>query len=144
MQEDLRKLKKQSGNASDSDSDSDSGRRKGPSHLEQELAKYSKQKGLAAKQRLVNRKGRKDEEEDLLDAMMSFSKKVKKVVDEEEDERLAAVERGDELEPDAEDAEVKDVVGEVDDDVGWMKHSLKFLVDEKELTRRAEDEYSVS
>jgi peptidyl-prolyl cis-trans isomerase SDCCAG10 len=33
---------------------------------------------------------------------------------------------------------------EVDDDVDWMKHRLKFDVDEKELTRRAEDEYSVS
>jgi peptidyl-prolyl cis-trans isomerase SDCCAG10 len=152
MQDDLRKLKKRSGNASDSDSDSDAGRRKGPSLLEQELAKYSKNKGLAAKQRQINRKGRKDEEDDLLEAMSTFSKRVKEVEDEEvEEEREAAEAKenengeelnvygvvGDKVEP------VKDVEGEVDDDVGWMRHRLKFVVDEKELTRRAEDEYSV-
>jgi peptidyl-prolyl cis-trans isomerase SDCCAG10 len=146
MQADLRKLKKQSGNGSDSDSDSDAGRRKAPSYLEQELAKYSKQKGLAAKQRQVNRKGRKDEEDDLLEAMSHFSKRVKRADEaDREGERLTEQDDADgegigegEAEP------VPDVDGEIDDDVGWMRHSLKFLVDEKELTRRAEDEYAVS
>ncbi|KAI9636105.1 cyclophilin-like domain-containing protein [Dioszegia hungarica] len=154
MQDDLRKLKKLSGQNSDSDSDSDDGRRKGTSYLQEELAKYSKNKGLAAKQRQINRKGRKDEEDDLIEAMSMFSQKVKKVVDDEETDRLDAEERGnvDEVE-NGEDGifgasrmgaePVKDVEGEVDDDVGWMKHSLKFMVDEKELTRRAEEEYSV-
>jgi peptidyl-prolyl cis-trans isomerase SDCCAG10 len=48
------------------------------------------------------------------------------------------------------DTEVPDEAGEgteegleVDDDVGWMRHRLTFVVDEKELTRRAEEEYSV-
>lgn len=155
MQEDLRKLKKQSGNASDSDSDSDIGR-KGPSLLEQELKKYSKQKGLAAKQKQSNRKGRKDEEDDLLEAMSRFSKRVKTEGDEGdiereeeerlEEERLARKAEQEQLDPEkrSEIEHVKDVEGEVDDDVGWMRHSLKFQVDDKELTRRAEEEYSVS
>jgi peptidyl-prolyl cis-trans isomerase SDCCAG10 len=133
MQDDLRKLKKRAGDASDSDSDDSETRRKkrraGPSYLEQELAKYSRGRGRAAA-KAGNRRGRRDEEDDLLKEMSRFSSKVAQT---EED-----------------DTEVPDEAGEgteegleVDDDVGWMRHRLTFVVDEKELTRRAEEEYSV-
>jgi peptidyl-prolyl cis-trans isomerase SDCCAG10 len=133
MQDDLRALKKSQGNDSDSDSDSDSRhkRRKGPSYLEQELSKYSKGRGRAAK----GNKKNKREEEDLLAELGAFSKRVTaddggKGIRDDDDEGggMGGVEEG----------------LEVDDDVDWMKHRLKFDVDEKELTRRAEDEYSVS
>jgi peptidyl-prolyl cis-trans isomerase SDCCAG10 len=131
MQDDLRALKKSQGNDSDSDSDSDSRhkRRKGPSYLEQELSKYQKGRGRAAK----GNKKNKREEEDLLAELGAFSKRVTaddggKGTRDDEGEGGGGVEEG----------------LEVDDDVDWMKHRLKFDVDEKELTRRAEDEYSVS
>lgn len=132
MQDDLRKLKKASGQDSDSDSDSSSTRRKrrkGPSYLEQELAKYSKGKGRAAA-RAGNKRSRRDEEEDLLEELGAFSKRVIGMGDDERPEEGEGMGEGEGL--------------EVDDDVDWMKHRLKFQVDEKELTRRAEDEYSVS
>lgn len=129
MQEDLRKLKKRTGEASDSESDTSSTRRKrrkGRSFLDEELAKYTTGRGRAAA-RSGNKKGRRDEEEDILLEMGKFSKRVAQQTDRDD-------ERG--------DAEADGL--EVDNDVGWMKHRLKFEVDEKELTRRAEDEYSVS
>ncbi|GFZ51612.1 peptidylprolyl isomerase [Saitozyma sp. JCM 24511] len=133
MQDDLRKLKKRAGDASDSDSDDSETRRKkrraGPSYLEQELAKYSKGRGRAAA-KAGNRRGRRDEEDDLLKEMSRFSSKVAQT--EEDDTEL----------PD-EAGEGTEEGMEIDDDVGWMRHRLTFVVDEKELTRRAEEEYSV-
>lgn len=139
MQDDLRKLKKAAGDDSDSDSDSSEARRKrrkGPSYLEQELAKYSKGKGRAAA-RSGNKRSRRDEEDDLLAELGAFSKRV--IADEagEDEEDGRAPELGG-VDGDGEEGL------EVDDDVGWMKHRLTFVVDEKELTRRAEEEYSVS
>ena len=133
MQENLRKLKKRTGEASDSESDSDDARRrrKGPSALEQELAKYSKGRGLA-KARSGNRKTKREEEDDILSEMARFSKKVARDADREEQDSARMGEDG---EPEALD---------VDRDEDWFKHSPQFEVDEKELTRRAEDEYSVS
>lgn len=133
MQDDLRKLKKAAGDDSDSDSDSSEARRKrrkGPSYLEQELAKYSKCRGRAAA-KAGNKRSRRDEEDDLLAELGAFSKKV-------------AEDEADENEDRPEVDEEKEEGLEVDDDVGWMRHKLRFIVDEKELTRRAEDEYSVS
>lgn len=132
MEDDLRKLKKRRDSDSDSDSDSRRKRRAGPSVLEQELAKYSKNKGRAAKQ--GNKRGRRGEEEDLLKEMSKFSQKVAATVDDEDADE----------EPDRPDGQLDPDNLEVDDDVRWMKHSLRFVVDEKELTRRAEDEYAVS
>ena len=122
MQEDLRRLKKRTGEASDSDSDDDRRKRKGPSYLEQELAKYQKGRGRAV-QRASNSRRKREEEEDLLEEMSRFSKKVINMETAMDDK----AEEG----------------GDVDKDVGWMRHELKFDVDEKELTRRAEEEYDV-
>jgi peptidyl-prolyl cis-trans isomerase SDCCAG10 len=134
MQESLRKLKKRTGEASDSESDEESRkRRRGPSFLEEELAKYQKGRGRAIL-RSANTRKRREEEDDLLAAMTQFSKKVS-------DTPLDAIDDGEG--PDEKGSEGGEPL-EVDDDVDWMRHSLKFLVDEKELTRRAEDEYAVS
>lgn len=116
MQADLRKLKRA---GSGSDSDSDSGKkRRGPSALEEELARYTKNRGRAVA-RQQNRKGKRDEEDDILAQMASFSKKV------------------------AGNAAGEETV-KADEDAGWLSHRLQFQVDESELTRRAEDEYAVS
>ena len=148
MQEDLRRLKKRAGDGSDSDSDSDRARRKRnkKSYLEEELARYASGRGRAAG-KAGNRKGRRDEEDDLLKEMGKFSKRVALAEVEDEEDGLVTGEVA-EGEGDGGLAEIlglREAPGqEVDDDVGWMRHRLKFVVDEKELTRRAEDEYAVS
>ena len=138
MQDDLRKLKKQAGEASDSDSGSETRRkkqRKGTSYLEEELAKYANGRGRAAV-RAGSRRSKRDEEDDLLKEMGQFSKKV--AVAEDEDSSIDGGEEAGVV------GEVENEEGmEVDDDIGWMRHRLKFVVDEKELTRRAEEDYSV-
>ncbi|OCF44803.1 peptidyl-prolyl isomerase CWC27 [Kwoniella heveanensis CBS 569] len=143
MEEDLRRLKKKSGDASDSDSDSERGskRRKGPSVLEQELAKYSKGRGRAAAKH-GSKRGRRDEEDDILKEMSRFSSKVARA-EPDDDEDVNDISRGDAVRGEMGGEEPGEDDLEVDDDVGWMRHKLKFVVDEKELTRRAEEEYSV-
>lgn len=147
MEEDLRRLKKRSGSVSDPESDSSSrARRKGPSYLEQELAKYASKRGRAA-MKAGNKRGRRDEEEDVLTEMRKFSKRVMQAGDEPEEEQAEEIEEGEAKEEGtgigAAMAEEEGGI-EVDDDVGWLTHKLKFQVDDKELTRRAEDEYAVS
>jgi len=132
MQDDLRKLKKASGADSDSDSDHETRKRQKVSYLEEELSKYSKGRGRAAK--TGNKRSRRDEEEDLLAELGAFSKRVMA----DDGGRGIREDEGEGEEGQGEEGL------EVDDDVDWMKHRLKFHVDEKELTRRAEDEYSVS
>jgi peptidyl-prolyl cis-trans isomerase SDCCAG10 len=77
--------------------------------------------------------------------MASFTKKVAKEADEADARRRRELEQ--EQAEAAAAAEEEDGQGEgvdVDNDDGWMNHDLRFEVDEKELTRRAEDEYAVS
>lgn len=135
MQEDLRMLKKRRGEDSDSDSDTSSTRarrRKGPSYLEQELAKYSKGRGRAATRH--SRKGRRDDDDDLMRDLDIFSKRVLQADDDDEPREDYGDDEGG--------------IGldgvEVDKDVGWMKHALKFAHEVSDETRRAEDEYDVS
>lgn len=133
MQDNLRKLKKRTGEGSDSDSDDEARRKRraGPSYLEQELSKYAKNRGRAVA-RAANSKRKREEEDDLLAEMSRFSQKV--VAENFNAPRKAIIEDEDEAGP----------TQDVDDDSGWMNHDLRFKVDEKELTRRAEDEYAVS
>lgn len=136
MQDDLRILKKRAGDASDSGSDSETRRKKrraGTSYLGQELSKYTAGRGRSSA-RAGNKRGKREEEDDLLKEMGKFSKKVALADEEEEADQGGAT--------DIEEAVAGEGM-ELDDDVGWMRHRLKFVVDEKELTRRAEDEYSV-
>ncbi|ODN79478.1 peptidyl-prolyl isomerase CWC27 [Cryptococcus amylolentus CBS 6039] len=146
MEADLKRLKKRSGSMSSSSSSSSTrGRRpKGPSVLEQELAKYEANRGRAA-QKTGKKRGRKEEEDDLLAEMKKFSHRVVQAGDSDGEE--GGREEGEAGETKEEKYGLglgEDDEGvEVDDDVGWMRHTLKFVVDEKELTRRAEDEYAV-
>jgi peptidyl-prolyl cis-trans isomerase SDCCAG10 len=143
MQDDLRKLKKRTGrgdDSSDSESEDDERRRKrrqGPSYLDQELAKYSTNKGRAAK----TKSGRRADDDDLLEQMSSFAGRVKKAAGVDEDEERSGDEKAS-VETGAE-AEGEEPL-EVDDDVGWMSHALKFDKENADQVRRAEDDYTVS
>ncbi|KAL1407034.1 Peptidyl-prolyl isomerase cwc27 [Vanrija albida] len=132
LQEDLRYLKKRQGEGSDSESDDSTShrkRRKGADYLEEELAKYKSGRGRAAKRSTTSKSRRRDDDDDLMNDLSMFSKKVLAVV------------------PDAtydSDDEKGDEEGvEVDDDVGWLRHALKFEHEVSDETRRAEDEYTV-
>ncbi|GMK56903.1 hypothetical protein CspeluHIS016_0307430 [Cutaneotrichosporon spelunceum] len=131
MQEDLRMMKKQMGQDSDTDSEDEEQRRKrrrGPSALEQELAKYQNARGRAAREKW-SAKDKRSKDDDLLRDLDLFSKKVMEAEADEE----AMDENGD----------VAEAGLEVDDDVGWLRHSLKFEHEISDETRRAEDEYEV-
>ncbi|KAL7419113.1 Peptidyl-prolyl isomerase cwc27 [Cryptotrichosporon argae] len=150
MQADLRRLRKQRGEASDSDSDSDAGRkrRRGPSALEQELAKYQKGRGRGA------RKGRdrKREEDDFLSAEMDrFTKRITETG--KGGGGLGRMGGDDDAKEEKEKAE-EDATSwmgpkvhvdglEVDDDTAWLTHELRFQTEKSDETRRAEEEYAV-
>lgn len=127
MQEDLRALKKRIGEDSESDSDDDDKyrrRRKGAVYLEEEMAKYKRGRGRAATRHSA--KGRRGDDEDLLRDLGKFSQKVLAMGDDDG----AGKERDDD--------------GLEVDDVGWMRHALKFEEEKSDETRRAEEEYTVS
>ncbi|WVN91022.1 uncharacterized protein L203_106269 [Cryptococcus depauperatus CBS 7841] len=141
MEEDLRRLKRRD---SASSSESDSRRPKGPSYLEEELAKYASSRGRAAV-RAGKKRGRNDED-DLLKEMRNFTKKITDAGDSEPEDELNDRNREmDEMEKTQKERSEYDEGDalDIDDDVGWMRHRLKFEVDERDLTRRAEDEYAV-
>ncbi|WOO84739.1 Peptidyl-prolyl isomerase CWC27 [Vanrija pseudolonga] len=134
LQDDLRYLKKRQGEGSDSESDDSTShkkRRKGADYLEEEMAKYTAGRGRAAK-RSYNRKSRRDDDDDLMKDLSMFSKKVLAV------DPDAAYDSDDEK-----GAEGGEEGVEVDDDVGWLRHALKFQHEVSDETRRAEDEYTV-
>ncbi|KZS94530.1 cyclophilin-like protein [Sistotremastrum niveocremeum HHB9708] len=132
MEAEIRKLSKRRGEGSDDD-DAPKKKQKGPSLLEQELAKYkSNQKGRKA--------GKRKDEGDVLAMMNSFRGKLKanNVPEEEDNANREDGENEDGLVPEPEEGM------EVDDDVGWLSHALHFPKDNNETeTQKAEHEYEV-
>ncbi|KAF9038151.1 cyclophilin-like domain-containing protein [Panaeolus papilionaceus] len=131
MEAEIRKLeKKRSGN--DSDSDDASARKKvKKSYLSEELAKYSKGRGLHSK------KGKKKDESDVLEAMMSFRGKLQTSMAVDDAPDRGQGEEGDEQRKEDEEGV------EVDDDVDFMSHALHFPKDNNEETAKAERDYEV-
>ncbi|KAG1770246.1 cyclophilin-like domain-containing protein [Suillus occidentalis] len=113
------------------DSDEEAARKKSKptkSYLEEELAKYSKGRGLQKKG-----KGRKDEG-DVLAALNSFRGLLQSNANRDnrvDDDGVGAV-------PGGEDPGI-----EVDDDRGFIGHALHFPKDDGEETRKAERDYEV-
>ncbi|KIJ94440.1 hypothetical protein K443DRAFT_683740 [Laccaria amethystina LaAM-08-1] len=104
------------------------------SYLEEELAKYSKGRGLQKK----GKDGKRKDEGDVLAALNSFRGKLQKsmLVDEEPEEEGAGEGGG--------EGAGGDVAGmEVDDDRGFMGHALHFPKDNGEETQKAERDYEV-
>ena len=106
------------------------------SYLEEELAKYSKGRGLQKK----GKDGKRKDEGDVLAALSSFRGKLQSsmLVDEEPEEEGADKGEGGGAGAGA------DVAGmEVDDDRGFMGHALHFPKDNGEETQKAERDYEV-
>jgi len=124
MEADIRKLqKRRDGNASDDDA---ARKKSKKSYLTEELAKYSKGKG-------IHKKGKKRDEGDVLATLNSFRGKLQNSmsVDDGED----GVEDGAGL---GEDSGM-----EVDNDFGFMGHELHFAKDNNEEVQKAERDYEV-
>lgn len=137
MESEIRRLTRKREGGEDSDDEAARKKTKPTkSYLEEELAKYSKGRGLQKKG-----KGRKDEG-DVLAALNSFrgllqsntNLEIEDVV--EEDDHVDNSGGG--TVPDGEDPGI-----EVDDDRGFIGHALHFPKDDGEETRKAERDYEV-
>ena len=128
MEAEIRNLQRRRGDDSDIEDEASKKKLK-KSYLNEELDKYAKGKGL-------HKKGKKKDEGDVLAALNSFRGKLQSsTID------AAAADGGggdDEGGDDGEDEEM-----EVDNDIGFMAHSLHFPKDNGEETMKAERDYEV-
>ncbi|KAF5316082.1 hypothetical protein D9619_006631 [Psilocybe cf. subviscida] len=133
MEAEIRKLqKRRDGDLSD---DEKAHKKPKKSYLSEELAKYSKGRGL-------HKKGKRRDEGDVLAALNSFRGKLQNTMFADEPEPNAT---------DADEGATKDTaegVGEdpgmeVDNDFDFMAHRLQFSHDNKEETDKAERDYEV-
>ncbi|KAG8993931.1 Peptidyl-prolyl isomerase cwc27 [Tulasnella sp. JGI-2019a] len=138
MEADIKKLSRRHGD----DSDEDEAERqraakkaKGPSALEQELAKYSKGRTAGGK------KGQKRDEGDVLAKLSSFRSKIRDAPGGGDDDGMDG-EGGEEKDKTVGNEEVEGV--EIDDDRDWLSHRLKFskTMDLEEQSK-AQDHYEV-
>jgi peptidyl-prolyl cis-trans isomerase SDCCAG10 len=136
IEADLRRLsRRRDGNSSD---DEPSKKKIKKSYLEEELAKYSKGKGLS-------KKGKRKDEGDVLAALNSFRGKLKGSMfeglrSEDDDDKTGG--DTDEGKPELPMGE-EDPGMEVDDDQGFLSHALHFPKDDGEESRKAERDFEV-
>jgi len=131
MEADIRKLSKR---RDGDDSDDEPAKKKvKKSYLEEELAKYSRGRGLNKK----GKDGKRKDEGSVLAALNSFRGKLKS-------------EKFDDIDDDNTEGEIRkkqlgeeDPGMEVDDDRGFMSHALHFPKDDGEESRKAERDYEV-
>ncbi|KAI0313196.1 cyclophilin-like domain-containing protein [Amylostereum chailletii] len=133
MEAEIKKLSKRR-NGDDSDDEPSKKKTKSKSYLEEELAKY-------AKGRRGAKKGKRNDETDVLAALSSFRTKLQSTtMDEMDVDRTAngETEAGEVPVPVEGDEGI-----EVDDDRGFMSHHLNFPKGNEEEVSKAEREYEV-
>lgn len=144
LEKEIQKLDSKRAGRSDSDSETERTKRKAKkSHLEEELAKYSKNRGV---------KGRKDEkgkrnESDVLSKLSAFRSKLKSSFLDEDDVQPTPGEDGADVGGDrgkeAAGADAEEAAMEVDTDTDFLSHKLFFPKDNNEEVEKAEREYEV-
>lgn len=134
MEAEIRKLTRKS-RGEDSDDERDKKKSK-KSYLEEEMAKYAKQRGIHKK----GKDGKRKDESDVLAALNSFRNKLKDIEPEADQPDEGTSERQG-TEPAAPDAEEEGM--EIDDDTGFMAHALHFAKDNTEEVIKAERDYEV-
>ena len=136
MEAEIRKLTRRAGAGSDDD-DEPAQKKPKKSYLEEEMAKYAKNRGLHGK------KGKRKDEGDILAALNNFRSKLKSTAladsppPAEESKEFGAPGE-DEPKPTGEEEGM-----EVDDDVGFLGHMLHFPKGNEEEVAKAEREYEV-
>jgi peptidyl-prolyl cis-trans isomerase SDCCAG10 len=140
LEADIRKLaRRRAGGEDDSDEER---RTKKPkkSLLQQELDKYAKGRGLQKK----GKDGKRKDEDDVIKALNNFRVKLKSTSTLAEEGGNAEAEDGDDGQDKDKTAGGEEDVGmEVDDDIGFMNHALRFPKDDGEESRKAERDYEV-
>ena len=134
MEADIRKLSKRR-NGDESDDEPVKKKPKSKSYLEEELAKYSRGRGL-------HKKDKRKDESDVLAALTSFRSKLKNTTMDEPDDSGGAHD-GEEAERAAAPGEGDDPGIEVDDDRGFMSHLLSFPKGNDDEVQKAERDYEV-
>ncbi|EJD48232.1 cyclophilin-like protein [Auricularia subglabra TFB-10046 SS5] len=142
MEADIRKLARRR-EGSVSDDERPAKKAKGPSQLEQELAKYSQNRAAPVRRDKEGRRRVKDES-DVLAALEGFRSK------------LQTVQPDDSPPPEDQPAQHVDPISaaailpppeeegiEVDDDIGWLGHRLRFPKNNDEEVNKAERDYEV-
>ncbi|EGN95066.1 hypothetical protein SERLA73DRAFT_187358 [Serpula lacrymans var. lacrymans S7.3] len=132
MEAEIRKLSRKHGD--DSDDEHTRKKTKNKSYLEEEMAKYSKGRGLYKK----SKDGKKKDEGDVLAALNNFRGKLKSSLWNDIEHN-----GGDEEDTVEEQRQVDDEGMEIDVDRGFMGHALQFPKDDGEETRKAERDYEV-
>ncbi|TFK20238.1 cyclophilin-like protein [Coprinopsis marcescibilis] len=130
MEADIRKISQRHEHSDDESSKKKPKR----SYLEEELAKYSKGRGLHSKK---GKDSRKKDESGVLAALDGFRDKLRKTMqvdDNDPDAEMRDVNAGEEGE---------EVGVEVDDDFGFMTHALHFPKGNEEEQQKAERDYEV-
>ncbi|KAK7031761.1 cyclophilin-like protein [Favolaschia claudopus] len=139
MESEIRTLtKRRDGGDSDDELEAMRKPKKTKSYLEEELAKYSKGKGLHAK-------GKRRDESDVLATLSSFRGKLASMmVVDDEDEPAPGAEEGEERNEGEPKLGMDEDPGiEVDDDSGFLGHALHFPKDNGEESVKAERDYEV-
>jgi peptidyl-prolyl cis-trans isomerase SDCCAG10 len=121
----------------DSEEERNTKKTKNKSHLEEELAKYEKGRG-------VHRKGHKKDESDVLAALAGFRSKLQtSMVAKDDDEMMDASSANDETVTQSIEGVEGEAVMEVDGDLGFMGHLLQFPKGNEEEVQKAERDYEV-
>ncbi|KAF8649482.1 hypothetical protein AX16_005770 [Volvariella volvacea WC 439] len=136
MEAEVRKLARRTGGA-DSDSEDERAKKKAKkSYLEEELMKYAKNRG-------VQKKGKRKDETDVLAALNSFRGKLQQSAGMSRDEEDMDVDKDEGKAEGAPSTGAGEEGIEVDDDTGFMNHALHFPKDNTEETVKAERDYEV-
>ncbi|KAF7309382.1 Peptidyl-prolyl cis-trans isomerase [Mycena indigotica] len=138
LEAEIRSLQKRRGGG-DSDDELEAMRKqkKTKSYLEEELARYSKGRGLHSKRDAGGK--RVKDESNVLAALNAFRGKLARV-----EVEMPDAEDGDGKDTEKEGPALADDPGiEVDDDAGFLSHALHFPKDDGEETMKAERDYEV-
>lgn len=140
MEADIRKLaRRREGSASDDDRPTK--KQKGPSQLEQELSKYSKNRATVRRDK--EGKKRAKDEGDILAAMESFRGKLQRAAPEDSPPPEEEVKHVDPISAAAILPPPEEEGAEIDDDLGWLGHRLQFPKGNDEEVGKAERDYEV-
>lgn len=119
----------------DSEEERNTKKTKNKSHLEEELAKYEKTRG-------VHRKGHKKDESDVLATLAGFRSKLQTSTAAKDDDEMDATSANDVITQSIEGVEGEAGM-EVDTDLGFMGHLLQFPKGNEEEVQKAERDYEV-
>ncbi|KAJ3854117.1 cyclophilin-like protein [Lentinula lateritia] len=142
MEDEIRKLTKRRDGGDDDSDDERKNKKPKTSYLEAELGKYASSRGI--KKKGGKGKGRAKDESDVLNVLNAFRGKLQMALPAEPEDDFEARIGAKEAQPPPVNFPVGEDPGlEIDDDRGFLGHSLHFPKDDGEESRKAERDYEV-